>query len=139
MKALTILQPWATLIAIGEKRFETRSWKTNYRGPLAIHAGKSTDYLHLCNEEPFRTALSKVGLLLPLGAVIATTTVACCLSTEEVFARAVSEEIPYQEIDFGCYGFSRCALGLCNTKELPKPIPARGQQGLWNWEGEVDV
>lgn len=32
MKALTIIQPWATLIASGHKMNETRSWKTNYRG-----------------------------------------------------------------------------------------------------------
>lgn len=40
MKALTLTQPWATLIAIGAKQIETRSWTTRYRGPLAIHAGK---------------------------------------------------------------------------------------------------
>lgn len=41
MKALTIRQPWASLIAAGVKTIETRSWSTKYRGPLAIHAGKS--------------------------------------------------------------------------------------------------
>lgn len=40
MKALTIRQPWASLIAHGVKTIETRSWSTEYRGPLAIHAGK---------------------------------------------------------------------------------------------------
>lgn len=39
MKALTLHQPWASLIAVGAKRIETRSWSTKYRGPLAIHAG----------------------------------------------------------------------------------------------------
>lgn len=39
MKALTIIQPWATLIASGHKMNETRSWKTNYRGEVLIHAG----------------------------------------------------------------------------------------------------
>lgn len=38
MKALTLWQPWASLIALGEKRYETRSWATSYRGLLAIHA-----------------------------------------------------------------------------------------------------
>ncbi len=38
MKALTVMQPWATLVALGAKRIETRSWSTSYRGPLAIHA-----------------------------------------------------------------------------------------------------
>lgn len=38
MKALTIWQPWASLIACGAKQYETRSWPTKYRGPIAIHA-----------------------------------------------------------------------------------------------------
>lgn len=40
MKAITLWQPWAQLIAIGEKRYETRSWETKYRGMIAIHAAK---------------------------------------------------------------------------------------------------
>lgn len=44
VKAITIHQPWASLIAHGYKRFETRGWRTNYRGPLAIHAGKKIDH-----------------------------------------------------------------------------------------------
>lgn len=40
MKIITIWQPWATLIALGIKKFETRSWSTEYTGPLAIHAAK---------------------------------------------------------------------------------------------------
>lgn len=39
MKALTIYQPYADLIALSAKRYETRSWATNHRGPTAIHAG----------------------------------------------------------------------------------------------------
>jgi hypothetical protein len=40
VKAITLQQPWASLIALGAKSVETRSWSTAYRGPLAIHAGK---------------------------------------------------------------------------------------------------
>jgi hypothetical protein len=40
MKTLTLTQPWATLVSLGAKTFETRSWKTDYSGPLAIHAAK---------------------------------------------------------------------------------------------------
>ena len=43
MKVLTIKQPWASLIMLGYKRFEFRSWKTNYRGKLLIHAGQGID------------------------------------------------------------------------------------------------
>ncbi|MDX5091650.1 ASCH domain-containing protein, partial [Lactobacillus crispatus] len=73
MKAITIHQPWATLIALGEKQFETRSWETKYRGPLAIHAGKKVDK-EICLEEPFRSVLAKHGItaeILPTGAVVA--------------------------------------------------------------------
>ena len=38
MKALTIWQPWASLLVSGQKKYETRSWATTYRGPIAIHA-----------------------------------------------------------------------------------------------------
>jgi hypothetical protein len=40
VKALSLHQPWASLIALSVKRIETRSWSTKYRGPLAIHATK---------------------------------------------------------------------------------------------------
>ena len=40
IKAITIYQPWASLKACGAKKFETRGWATNYRGPIAIHAAK---------------------------------------------------------------------------------------------------
>lgn len=57
MKAITVLQPYASLLAEEKKRYETRSWATNYRGPIAIHAGKSMEYYGLEHEEPFLTAL----------------------------------------------------------------------------------
>lgn len=43
MKVISLLQPWATLAVIGQKKIETRSWSTKYRGPLLIHASKRWD------------------------------------------------------------------------------------------------
>lgn len=40
MKAISLTQPWATLVHLGAKRVETRSWYTSYRGQLVIHAAK---------------------------------------------------------------------------------------------------
>lgn len=40
MKMLTLLQPWASLVALQVKQIETRPWSTPFRGPVAIHAGK---------------------------------------------------------------------------------------------------
>jgi hypothetical protein len=48
-KALTIRQPWAWLIVSGQKDIENRTWKTNYRGPLLIHAASS--FAHMSFEE----------------------------------------------------------------------------------------
>lgn len=58
MKAITILQPWASLIACGAKQIETRSWATKYRGPIVIHAGKGRQYRDLAFTEPFFSALN---------------------------------------------------------------------------------
>lgn len=93
MKALTIRQPWASLIAHGVKTIETRSWSTEYRGPLAIHAGKSKppfpwraggwvtghSVLRYHDRVDEQFSLSLYGgdaQRLPLGAVVATCTLA---------------------------------------------------------------
>ena len=82
-RALTIRQPWASLIALGVKTIETRSWSTAYRGPLVIHAGKAVPASGVLGFPVYRNpsptmdgwfALDcKTGgwLALPLGAVVA--------------------------------------------------------------------
>lgn len=84
MKFLTIRQPWASLVAVGAKTIETRPFSTQYRGPLAIHAGKvrPVDGLTLgawsvagfddwlCRWHPGSLALQERHAM-PLGAVVA--------------------------------------------------------------------
>ena len=83
MKALTIWQPWASLIAGGAKQYETRSWATQYRGPIAIHAaakdpnklpGAAKEELERAVRELFNAEKYKSSpwRWLPTGAVIAT-------------------------------------------------------------------
>ncbi len=57
MKAITVLQPRASLIACGAKQIETRSWAARYRGKIAIHAGKGTENIDLCKQQIFWTNL----------------------------------------------------------------------------------
>lgn len=60
MKAISLWQPWATLIATGAKQIETRSWATSYRGPIAIHAAKRKvrkELIELAEWEEYRAAL----------------------------------------------------------------------------------
>ena len=147
MKALTVLQPWASLIAIGAKRIETRSWYTNYRGPLAIHAGKK-----MTHEQVLLAILDSTGRqrqfqnrwdsFYTLGCVIATATMLDCLPMESyrclpgVFDDYPELDTP-EERACGDFSPGRWAWVLTDVKPLEKPIPAKGAQGLWNWNGGV--
>lgn len=147
MKALTLWQPWASLVAIGAKRIETRSWATKYRGPLAIHAAKAfpKSARELCGKNPFSEALFgpngyTSNFDLPLGAVIATCRLADCLKILEIKDGTVYLEKRHiflakeNEYVFGDYTPGRYAWILENVRRLPEPIPAKGFQRLWNWE-----
>jgi hypothetical protein len=139
MKCLTIRQPWATLIALGEKQFETRSWQTAYRGELAIHAGMGIDTT-ACRQEPFKSALARHGFTvdnLPRGAIIATSRLAGCY---EVTQAAADEGWPGgNELVFGDYTPGRYAWKLEDVTALARPIPAKGRLSFWEYpvlEGE---
>lgn len=45
VKILTLWDPWASFMARGFKRWETRPWRTPYRGLIAIHAAKTTEHV----------------------------------------------------------------------------------------------
>jgi hypothetical protein len=160
VKAITLTQPWATLVAIGAKRIETRSWSTSYRGPLAIHAGKGLGPVggnrglnRLIASDPFWSILGVAACAfgrraptgLPLGAIIAVCELYDCrpTATEAVpgkrgWSGYVGEKLTYwdltdQERAFGDYTPGRFAWLLSNVRALPTPIPARGALGLWEW------
>ncbi len=133
MRALTITQPWATLIAIGAKRFETRSWRTNYRGRLVIHAamGFPKQAADLCRREPFATALARAGIYSPTdlarGVCLATCRLIDCIPTEQAVGNLPAED----ELAYGDYSAGRWAWHLTEVTRLAVPIPARGALGLW--------
>lgn len=137
MKALTLTQPWATLVALGAKRIETRSWYTPYRGPLAIHAAKGLGPVGgerglqaLCVTSPFREAL--LGKQpLPCGAIVAVCRLISCCLTQTLHEDLV--RIAPHELEFGDYTPGRFAWVLSDIVALPDPIPARGALGLWDW------
>lgn len=145
MKVISIIQPWATLIALGEKKFETRSWATKYRGELAIHASKKVDKDAWMNEIIYMT-LRKHGILtvndLPTGAIIAICTLSECHEINVVgdtFAASINnvgeivQEYEGNEMKFGWYEEGRFAWHMQHAR-IFEPIPAKGQLGLWNWE-----
>jgi activating signal cointegrator 1 len=141
MRALTVTQPWATLIAIGAKHLETRTWPTSHRGKLAIHAAnrfppRARD---LCHREPFRTVLAQAGIpspaLLPTGAVLATCELATIVRGGRPAALAVAALLPVSpyELWFGDFTPHLYVWVLDDVQALPEPIPARGALGLWEW------
>lgn len=147
MKALTLTQPWATLVAIGAKRFETRSWSTGYRGPLAIHAGKGLGPVGgmrglraVCATEPFRRVLLDYELedlsdpaLLPRGRVVATVRLAGVRRVEDLATPGRMElaGAPLWERSFGDYSPGRFAWVLADVVPA-RSAPIRGALGLWS-------
>lgn len=132
MKALTLTQPWATLVAIGAKRFETRTWQTAYRGPIAIHAatGFPTDARILCTRDPFRKALAAAGYYadteLPRGCIVGVADLHGITSTV-----AVRHTLSAQELEFGNYDDGRFAWMLTGAWKHATTIPIKGKLGLW--------
>lgn len=127
MKVITIKQPFATLIAEGLKEFEFRTWKTNYRGPIYIHAGKGVNkkamerYKHLSLE-------------YPSGMIIAKANLTDCVfigEQERNMLREKNEMIYHSVItnkEWVGYGFK-----LENIQKI-KPIVAKGKLSLWEFD-----
>lgn len=87
LKILSVKQPWATLIVTGHKKLETRSWSTEYRGQILIHASKKMDreQKKLVEEKHFKTALKDIEEL-PLGVILGVVSLTGITSTDSIFA-----------------------------------------------------
>lgn len=190
MKALTLHQPWASLIAVGAKTIETRSWSTSHRGALAIHAGKHRPECTQWEEGPFddivqgdlghqfgaREDERRYGTIIPdswfltlapehrdyipmpLGAVVASCTLAnvvpivddgtarncvdvrvgswpdnAALRVDDADGQEVIVEVGDQ-VGLGDFTPGRFAWLLEDVTLLAEPVPAKGRQGLWEWD-----
>jgi len=130
MKTLTLWQPWASLIAVWAKTIETRSWKTSYRGQLAIHAAARP-----VGDMPHETHKAALRILhdfstLPLGAIVAVCELVECVPVEDVWLELKDMD---DEQWFGDYSAGRFAWILSDIKAFDKPVRVKGAQGLWNW------
>lgn len=129
MKAITICQPYAELIARGEKRVENRTWPTNYRGPILIHAGKSRQWLQL-DDEDFDERYSMHVSQMAFGAVVAIADLVECASYGRIELKDFDRDYPWLREHEHTEG-PWCWI-LANVRRLPKPLPARGAQGLFD-------
>ena len=123
MKAITIWQPWAGAVAEGIKENETRSWYTKYRGPIAIHAAQLAIQIGWAR-------YAELEAKEVIWVILATAELSDCIRITPEYISTLTED----EIALGDYTLGRYAWKLVNVKKLPEPIPARGRQGLWEWE-----
>lgn len=139
MKAITVLQPWAWLLVSGKKRCETRSWKTNYRGEILIHAGKK-DMTATMRQTIFEAVYMKqAGVFktkMITGAIIGKAVLVNCVQIDEAIQELIRKQ-HFDEYAFGCFSPGRYAWVMEDPVLFDTLIPARGRQGLWNWEGEI--
>lgn len=84
MKVLTLKQPWATLVAEGIKKYEFRSWKTNYRGKVLIHAGAGIDKKEM---DKFKY----LNLSHPSKKIIAVVEIEDCLELDDVLNKCTKD------------------------------------------------
>ncbi len=125
MKALTICQPYAQLIVRSEKRVENRSWSTNYRGPIAIHAGKSRDWLSEDDEARFHFLHDP----LVFSAVLGTATLIDCLHIDRIERGEYDRRHPWLRTHEHTEG-TWCWV-LDHIHRFRTPLPWKGAQGLW--------
>lgn len=144
MKALTLWQPWASLVAMGEKEVETRCWKTKYRGELAIHAAAKIPLKFLGGSQylpEFKKEITDVLMCRydHIGSAIAklpTASVLCVVRLVDVMpiTDAVRFDLCIRERIFGNYEDGRYAWFFEMIERFETPIPAKGNRLLWEWK-----
>ncbi len=147
MKALTLTQPWASLVAVGAKRIETRSWPTHFTGRIAIHAAKTfpEDARYLATSEPFTAPLGRVlATELPTAAIVAVAMLEQCWQFDEntawsIRSRSMRGKLPPHEADFGDFSAGRYGFVLDDVVRLATPITGvLGKLGLWNLPSDIE-
>jgi len=139
MKALSLHQPWATLVILGIKRLETRAWQTDHTGRLAIHASRtfSPAGRQLFRQAPFRSLLAEAGFALegdlPRGALLGTVLLQRCLRTEEMDLDALADV----DRAVGNFGPGRWVWFLEQPEPFVRPISYRGKLGVFSVPEEL--
>lgn len=137
MRALTLTEPFSTLMMLQAKRVETRSFKlpNNIIGQdVIIHSAKAYPkmYQRLCNTEPFRSALRPEGVRvcpeLNCGMGLCVVKFIGCRRTEDV-----RSQLTPQELAFGNYFDGRYAWFTEYVERWASPVPHIGRLGFWEW------
>jgi hypothetical protein len=137
MKALSLLQPWATLVVVGAKTVETRSWQTAYRGELLIHASLGKSGALLSKVPPFTKYISDFKAL-PFGAIIGKVILEDILPINH-FAISDNElnKRTLEERAFGDYSPGRYGWIFSEPIRFDNPIPIKGALMLWEYNEKI--
>ena len=126
MKVITIREPFATLIKDKVKIYETRSWKTNYRGEIYIHVAKA-------KSKASNTSIASTYLKSKENPehIICKCLLKDCIYMDEDFINEVKKN--KEEYNSGRYEVGRYAWKLEVIEVLKEPIYAKGQLGIWDF------
>lgn len=119
MKALTIKEPYVTPIALGKKHYETRSWKTNYRGPIYIHTAKTV----------MPDLVGNTNRIFPLGFIVLKANLTDCIKMDEEFIARIKRD--HEEYTYGFYEVGRYAWKLEDVEVLDCFRKTKGRLGIW--------
>ena len=145
MKALTLRQPWASLIDLQAKRIETRSWWTDYRGELVVHASREYPWTDLqeAREKELRKALAPkyTPESVPRGVALCVVRIFACVKTTEVDKlKAVGfPPVHVRELLFGNFQPGRWAWVLEYVRHLNHEPEIKGALGLWEFPDRLLV
>lgn len=138
MKALSLFQPFATLVVAGMKRLDSRCWYTGYRGRVAIYAldrDPEAWGLDLCEMRSVREALHWRGCgnlgEMPRGAMMGTVELVDCVRCEDLTPMLLTR----REQLFATYKPGRWVFVFRGAVRFPAPVAAMGRTGLWEWRG----
>ena len=137
MQALTIREPWTSLLVKGKKQFETRGWYRNYQGLLAIHSGKQSvkieDYPLGLSEILDELGVSQNDLNNNKQKIIA---IATLKEIHLMTDKLINEQSKLERLT-GFWEPGFYAWELIDIKTLSEPIAARGMPGLWEVPDEI--
>lgn len=151
MKCITIRQPYALLISLGEKTLETRSWATSYRGPLAIHAAAHTprkefeevmsrpETVEVWKRHGFGGLQTMLWYARPQGGLVVATVELVDCEPAEKWLHSAKAPLAARERAFGDLSAGRFAWTLRNPVRLDPGFPAKGKQGFWEFPWPIET
>lgn len=154
MKAISLLQPWATLVVIGAKKIETRSWNTKFRGEVLIHASANQKIAKdIIYQYPFNKVLVEYFNHirepdindLPFGAIVGKAKIVATGKTESIVSLSkdkiksgwVAQINWEQELAFGDYANGRYGWLLEKPVAFKYPLKINGALSLWDCDFRI--